>query len=151
MSVELFPIDFATLTKGQTITGDEVGRIYGVIPHTPRHQLALMKLQNAIETNRTDLVLRQVQGSLCILTDLEASEYLEQRAGALVSGLRRNAARVGRINTSTFTDAQKQIHGARERMATGVAMAAEKERRSANRELLGIRSALLIAANGDDE
>lgn len=150
-AIEPFPIDFSKLEKGQTISADDVSRIYGVIPHSTKYQLALMKLQNAIEINRTDLVLRQTQGALCVLTDLQASDYLESRANSLVSGLRRNARRVGRINTSEFTDAQKQLHGARERMAVGVAMSAEKERRSAQRELLSLRTEQISAGDDDCE
>jgi len=148
-NIEAFPIDFSRLEKGQTIPADEVARIYGVTIGSPQFSFRLMGLIRSIEDNRRDLVLKQDHGSIRIMTDLEASDHIENRAGQLVTSLRRNAARVGRINTVDFTDAQKQLHAARERMAVGLAMVAEKERRSATKELLSIRTAQIVA--GEDE
>lgn len=148
-AVEPFPIDFTKLEKGQTIPADEISRIYGVDSRSPQFSFKVMSLVRQIEDSRRDLVTKQDHGSIRILTDIEASDYLEQRAGVLVGSLRRNASRVGRINTAEFSDAQKQLHSARERMAIGVAMAAEKERRSVLRELIAIRTELISA--GDDE
>lgn len=148
---EKYPLDFLTLAKGDVIQAEQIEAIYGRPRSDPRFSFDMLALSREIERQRSDLVTRQDHGTIRIMTDLEASEYLDQQTDRHTHGLRRNAARAARIDVSGFSMSQRLLHDARERKAAMVALAAEGARRAGLKELLGARTAALSHSASADE
>jgi hypothetical protein len=70
-----YPLDFDSLTKGHTLTSEKLSEVTGKKPGTDEYRYAVLGLQALIH-ERTDLTVKiQVDGSLRVLTDPEASDH----------------------------------------------------------------------------
>lgn len=115
MSIRYYPLEVSALTKGQTISIKELEVIFGVKFPEIRWWSRLLRLKKQIAHQREllglpTLTMNTPKGMLHVCTDEEASEY-NRRHDSLANRkkyrhLRQNLA----VDTSKFTEEQRQIH-----------------------------------------
>lgn len=147
--MEYFPIDCASLEKGQVIPTEEVETIYSVSREDQAFGFSLLRLKAHIEKARCDLVLRVTQNALRIMTDLEADAYLAKQADSCVSKLKRDAVRCQRIDRQDFTPGQVLMAESRQRRHQMLAMVTERARRDTRRSIADARNAQLLESGAN--
>jgi len=111
-------LDFDALKKGDVITVREQEALIGLPSGTPQFQLAVLALIGEIESELDrrgrDWVVRQRDYEIVILTDSEASKYIEKRDQKSYRGCKKRHRKRCNIDESNLTqeeiaDHRKQI------------------------------------------
>lgn len=111
--------DFSNLKAGDFIDPLECGTILGkqagdvVIPmpvDDPRYRLRLLALRQQIEADRPDLVLRERQNGLAVLTDNEKVGFSESTRETGVRKLRRAVVINQRTDTTRLSPEMQAAH-----------------------------------------
>jgi hypothetical protein len=115
---EIYPIDTATLAKGETIDPFALGLIHETLRNSPRLNLALLRLRDQIiaESLRIGrpLSVRICKDKLHINTDSEATEYHHGAAIAHLQGLGRQADNLrSLVDRSKLDEKTQSIHDRR--------------------------------------
>lgn len=133
--MELHPIDFEALQKGEVIPAQRLREIYGTEEET---ELAFkrMGLVQEIEMRRSDLYPVIRDECIVILTDHEAAEYSVKRHEQLVRGMQRNARRRSRIDSTEFSDAEKRSVEFWDQQIVAQSLGIQRQLRQAKRDLL---------------
>ena len=108
--IERYPLDFDSLTKGSTIPEDTLNYIVGMKreENPDRWDMKVLQLKSVIEMHRQDLVVRRIQNSLRVLTDVEAEEYLQRRFDGHERNMMKAHARRQLIDRSQFTETERR-------------------------------------------
>ena len=146
MSVEKYPIDFDTLTKGSWLETDVLVKCLGVNPADgDPWRFALRKFRDQIEST-TGIVCFESHDRLRLATDEEADEYVYRQFGLHHSGITRQARRRLLIDRNAMDDDRRRLTESRDRIVFGVAAAARKElRRQRKLEKIGYKPTLEIS------
>lgn len=82
-SLEKWPIDIGNLSKGDSISPEEIEKIAGSPQGTSGFAFAKLRLKNMIEAERfqsgAPLVVKHEANGLRVLTDQEAAEYTDKK------------------------------------------------------------------------
>lgn len=113
-TVEYYPLDYATLVKGQMIHAEHIEKITGAKRGSDRYRLGMLGLKQSIE-KETDalgrpMIVREIQSELRILTDAEAAKYLARRRKSHVRGVCRSFKRQAKVDTANLTVDQRKEH-----------------------------------------
>lgn len=114
-SAEQYPMNFAELRKGQTITTDEIERITGVTRGSHRWPFAIMQLQSQIERGcmavNNPILPRVRRDQIVMLHDAQADIELRRDHNAHVRGLRRALTRqLSIVDPSLLTADERARH-----------------------------------------
>jgi hypothetical protein len=106
------------LNKGDVISADTLEEITGHLRETDAYRLALLTIVELIQTIREEVgdpvVVRHEKHGLRVLTDPEASEYLDKRHRAHLEGIDRAYYKTCRwVDTAHLTDAERGQHAKR--------------------------------------
>ena len=115
MNAEIHPIDVTTLKKGDVITVEQLEKITGWGRKSDAFKLRVLALRDRIMRELQDIgrpmVLRGWQGcSLRILTDPEATEYLDNQATSHLRGIGRSCFRLGQVDVRNLDEGQNREH-----------------------------------------
>jgi hypothetical protein len=122
-----YPFDYANMKKGDVITVEEIERLSKTKRGTPKYAFAVLGYQNQIENTMANLdkpvSTRQVRYSIEIMTDPQATKYMELSALAHERGMFRALRGLGKVNVGNLTTDEVQAHQDRiiyiSRMAQG--------------------------------
>lgn len=132
-----YPLDFELLEKGAVVLVETIEEVLSVSREDVDWQFRLLELCKQCESE-TGYVCRTEKGSIHVLTDLQADEYLAKETNRAVRKLRRDAKRTALIDRSEFSDGEKRISESRQRTATLTALAAHEAHRSGVKEIRAI-------------
>ena len=133
---EPFPMDFASLEKGDVISDAQIQRIYLInrMKEPDKYRLKMLTLRDEIERKRPDLLCRSDGHNIRIMTDEEAEQHTWDRIGHAVRSMGRNAQRRAVIDRSEFSGSLTAVAESRDRAATMLALANRKELAKSERE-----------------
>lgn len=141
----LWPLDFDALQKGDVISQERIEAIYRVkFSDADTYRLAVMKLVERIEAERSDLYPRTSKNTIVIMTDAEAEAYNCDRMKKHVEALQRDTRRRGRIERKEFDDAGRRAAESRDIGYGALAAISARALRKANQE------AKLLASSEED-
>lgn len=106
------------LNKGDVVSADTLEEITGYKRETDAYRLALLTIVELIQTVREEVgdpvVVRHEKHGLRVLTDPEASEYLDKRHRSHLEGIDRAYYKTCRwVDTSRLTDEERAQHAKR--------------------------------------
>lgn len=113
MDTSIYPIDTATLVKGDYISPEAIGRLLSAERGTPPYAFGLMRLKEHIERGRPDLVVKVDHDGIRVLTDMQATDYADNEAARGFAYAARSLARLMRVDVSQLDDETKQTHDRR--------------------------------------
>lgn len=114
MAVQLYPLDFESLQKGDVIPVEKVEEIARVKRDHPRFNFAALHLAKRIETELADrgraVTVRSEHGALVICTDEDASNYNERRVKAQARGMGRSVRRMVSVDRTNLSTERLPVH-----------------------------------------
>jgi hypothetical protein len=145
------PLDYDALRKGDIIQTDV---IVAWVKCTPadgsKWNFGMLRVKDAVEAERTDLIARIDGDTVRILLDAEADQYLDERVRVAVASLGNVVRKRPRIDRESLSAAERQLAESRDRIAQATYFAATKAR-DRQLQIAGfVRPAAVVTA-GDDE
>lgn len=112
--VNVHPLDFDAIAKGDTIPPAKLEEITGEKTGTTRYQFAVMQLGAKIMfecgARGNHVTVAQVKGCLCVLSDEHASPYEDGRVKAGLRGAGRHFKRLQHVDRSKLSEQQRKQH-----------------------------------------
>lgn len=131
--VNLTPLDFDEIQKGDVISPAQLEEITGRKIGTTKYQLAVLQLSSRIAKECADrnkpVSIAVMKGTLCVLTDEQASEYEHQQFKSRFRGAGRAHRRAVAVNVGRLSDVQKKKHERNVFVQAGMLQAARTQRR----------------------
>ena len=136
-----FDVNYASLTKGDYITPEQIEAITGTQQGTTRFQTAILRLKAEMEKNFKHLglecVIKQENYGLLICSDTRASDYVWGRINSHITGaIKYTNDMRHKVDTTNFTNKQKLDHYNRLQIATEVTEGAIKTKK----KIIGLQS-----------
>jgi hypothetical protein len=111
--LEKYPLNFDSINKGDTLSCEKLQHVTGKTPGTDEYRYAILGLQALIHERTEFTVKIQVDGSLRILTDPEASDHNNK---LVLQGYRMICSRHERslmVDVENLTEEQRTRHDSR--------------------------------------
>lgn len=130
MAENQYPIDFDALEKGQYIEPELISeRLCVPLSDQKQYQFKLLRLKAQIESERPDLVTKGEGLGIRVLTDEEASPYLNTRLESHLRGIARTNLRRSRIDKNNLNEAQRKTCESEDRIAAATLIAMRQAHR----------------------
>jgi hypothetical protein len=136
--VSEYPIEFAELEKGTTISREVIEQAYNISANRDPKGFALKQLALAqmIESRRPDLLCRSVGDTIRVMSDAESEERTWDRYVGHIRGTARELTRRARINRDGFSDEEKRLSEFRDTHMSGQVLHMRKQLRQHRAEEL---------------
>lgn len=125
-----WPIDPSTLRKGDVIGEKELTAMVGLRPGHPAFDHGVLQVRNEIDRQLRDLgrtwTFEREGNTLLVLSDADATLYLERRARSARALLRRSLRQLNGVDQANLTR-QQRIDHERRAMLVGAYVAAGDE------------------------
>ena len=114
--VAFFPLDVATLTKGQVLSVEELEKLFGMKYPDPQWWSKLLWLRTKIAQQRERrelpvITMRTSKGTLIICDDPDASTYNHSMGKRGIRRFSRAAHRNVFVDATKLSDEERQAHG----------------------------------------
>lgn len=111
-----YPVDFDGVEVGRFFMPEEIAEMFGTEPGTEDHRFKCMQFGRDIERRLARravplyVTCRTMGDGVKVLTQEEASNYNTRKANLALRSMGVAVCRLGKVDTSGFSDRQRQIH-----------------------------------------
>lgn len=126
---EVYPLDFQAIKKGDSIGASRIERITGCVAGSQKYQLAALALRERIMTERPEVVATISGHDIRILTDEEATDYIDRTNQQRLRSIGRYNRRLVQVDTTGFDSDLRRKHERRVIVNSAMYLAAVQARR----------------------